>query len=144
MGLDKWLFAEESIDEETFRSVESTIGVTYPRDYEECVKKYNGGYPKPNKFDLHNGVQAIFMGLISFTNENLNITMFSDFAEESSVEGLVPFGRDPFGNLLCFDYRLNKTSPKVIFFDHEATGEEAIITICNTFTELLDGLYSIE
>lgn len=144
MGVETWIFVEESIDEATFRSVESTMGVTYPKDYEECVKRYNGGYPKPNKFDLYNGVQAVFMGLISFTNENLNIKMFFDFAEESSIEGLVPFGKDPFGNLLCFDYRSNKESPQVVFFDHEERGEEAIIPICNTFTELLNGLYSIE
>ncbi|MNC74206.1 SMI1 / KNR4 family protein [compost metagenome] len=93
---------------------------------------------------MDNGEQGILNDLLSFTDSDLNIMMFYNFAEESSIDGLVPFARDPFGNLLCFDYRLNKTSPQVIFFDHEEAGEEAVIPVCSTFTELLDGLYSIE
>lgn len=93
---------------------------------------------------MNDGEQGVLINLLSFTNDNLNITMFYDFEEETSIAGLVPIARDPFGNLLCFDYRLKVQSPEIIFYDHEEIGEDAIIPVCSTFTELLNGLYSAE
>ncbi|CQR55772.1 SMI1/KNR4 family protein [Paenibacillus riograndensis] len=144
MGVKSWLFYEELLDDTIITSVENNFGIVFPSDYKKCVEMYNGGYPNPNCFDMDNGEQGILNDLLSFIDSDLNIMMFYNFAEESSIDGLVPFARDPFGNLLCFDYRLNKTSPQVIFFDHEEAGEEAVIPVCSTFTELLDGLYSIK
>ncbi|APQ60695.1 hypothetical protein PPOLYM_01951 [Paenibacillus polymyxa] len=144
MGLKKWLFAEGPVDDATIAATEQLFQVTFPQDYKECVKNFNGGYPVPNNFDYDNDAQGVFNDLISFTNSELNITMFREFAQDSFTKGIIPFGRDPFGNLLGFDYRFNKEVPLIIFFDHEEIGEEAITPVCDTFTELLDKLYSIE
>nr|WP_040949623.1 SMI1/KNR4 family protein [Gorillibacterium massiliense] len=144
MGIKGWSFSEELHDETIITVVENNFGIKFPDDYKRCVKLNNGGYPEPNCFNMVDGEQGVFNNLLSFTNKNLNIMMFYDFAEESSIEGLVPIARDPFGNLLCFDYRSSNLSPEIIFYDHEETGDEAIIPVCRTFTELLDGLYSTE
>ncbi|REK76865.1 SMI1/KNR4 family protein [Paenibacillus paeoniae] len=140
MGLKKWLHVEGPVDDATIAAIEQLFHVTFPQDYKNCIKQFNGGYPEPSSFDYDNGAQGIFHDLISFTNNDLNISMFQEFA----VKSIVPFGRDPFGNLLAFDYRLNKEKPPVILFDHEEIEAEAITPVCNTFTELLDKLYSIE
>ncbi|OPH46700.1 hypothetical protein BC351_14540 [Paenibacillus ferrarius] len=144
MGLKKWIFVEESVDDATIVLVEQLFEVTFPQDYKDCIKKFNGGYPEPNIFDYNNGAQGVFNDLISFTNSELNIKMFHDIAKDSINKEIIPFGRDPFGNLICFDYRYSKKIPYVIFYDHEEVGEEAITPICETFTELLNRLYSIE
>lgn len=65
--------------------------------------------------------------------------MFYDF----SFQKLVPFARDPFGNLLCFDYRYNENNPKVVFFENESE-KPTIIPVCNSFTDLINRLYAIE
>ncbi|MGM1019044.1 MAG: SMI1/KNR4 family protein [Bacillota bacterium] len=143
MGLKKWIFVEGAVDDATIDATEQLFEVTFPQDYKDCVKKFNGGYPEPNNFDYDDGAQGVFNDLISFTNSELNITMFHEFAQDSFTKGIIPFGRDPFGNLLCFDYRFNKEVPLIILFDHEEIEEEAITPVCDTFTELLDKLYSI-
>ncbi|ETT34058.1 SMI1/KNR4 family protein [Paenibacillus sp. FSL P4-0338] len=144
MGVNKWINGEELHDETLIKLVENNFGVKFPEDYKRCIQLYNGGYPEPNCFDMNDGEQGVLNNLLSFTNDNLNITMFYDFEEETSIAGLVPIARDPFGNLLCFDYRLKVQSPEIIFYDHEEIGEDAIIPVCSTFTELLNGLYSAE
>lgn len=60
---------------------------------------------------------------------------------EFSSQKLIPFAKDPFGNLLCFDYRYNEKSPKIVFYDCEET---TITTVCDSFTELLERLYALE
>ncbi|HAE43690.1 MAG TPA: SMI1/KNR4 family protein, partial [Clostridiales bacterium] len=64
------------------------------------------------------------------------------------IDKIYPFPEDPFGNLICFDYRngMNK-SLKVVFWDHEIahdSSEEAIRYICVNFTILLHKLYTPE
>ncbi|WGV58804.1 SMI1/KNR4 family protein [Brevibacillus brevis] len=144
MGLIRWMFVEKPVDEITVATVEKKFGVRFPSDYRECVQKYNGGYPKPQKFDFDNGTQGVFNDLISFTDEVLNIQMFFDFKDDPCTMRIVPFGRDPFGNLLCFDFRNSLDKPQIVFYDHEEKIEDAITPICTSFTELLERMYSLE
>lgn len=104
---------------------------------------FNGGYPEPNLFEYDNEAQGIFNDLISFTNPDLNMSMIYEYSKEELPERIVPFGRDPFGNFLCFDYRSMQENPTIVFYDHESeVEEEKIIYVCDTFTQLLSELYS--
>ncbi|EOQ05083.1 hypothetical protein KOY_02869 [Bacillus cereus VDM021] len=139
MGLKKWLFSGESLNEKIFIEVERLFGFKLPDDYKNCIMENDGGFPEPNTFDCDDGrIEAVFNALISFTDEDLNIKMFSEFSSQK----LIPFGRDPFGNLLCFDYNDNADSPKVVFYNCEETGSTLITPVCQSFTDLLDRLYS--
>jgi SMI1-KNR4 cell-wall len=140
MGLINWLYTEEPIDEKKIAEVEELFGFNLPDDYKQCVINNNGGFPEPNIFDCDDGrIEVVFNNLISFTNEDMNIKMFYEF----SLQKLIPFARDPFGNLLCFDYRYNEKAPKVVFFDSEE--EETTITpVCDSFTDLINRLYVME
>ncbi|MGN0974171.1 MAG: SMI1/KNR4 family protein [Bacilli bacterium] len=139
MGLKKWFFLGKPLGENKIIEVERLFGFKLPDDYKNCVMENNGGFPEPNTFDCDDGrIEAVFNDLISFTDEDLNIKMFSEF----SLKKLIPFGRDPFGNLLCFDYNENIDSPKVVFYNCEETGSTLITPVCQTFTDLLDRLYS--
>ena len=51
MGLIKWTFTEEPLDDKIISEVENSFGVTLPDDYKQCIKENNGGYPEPNVFD---------------------------------------------------------------------------------------------
>ncbi|WP_356724712.1 SMI1/KNR4 family protein [Paenibacillus sp. JJ-223] len=74
----------------------------------------------------------------------LNMIMkHKEYSKEELPERIVPFGRDPFGNFLCFDYRSMQENPTIVFYDHESEVEdEKIIYVCDTFTQLLSELYS--
>lgn len=138
MGLIKWIFTEESLDEMKIGEVENSFGFNLPDDYKQCIKENNGGFPEPNNFDCEDGrIEAVFNNLISFTNKDLNIKMFYEFSSQK----LIPFAKDPFGNLLCFDYRYNEKSPKIVFYDFEET---TITPVCDSFTDLLERLYALE
>jgi len=145
VGLNKWTFTEDIVSDELISEVEKKYGIVFPKDYKECVKQYNGGYPEPNVFDYDDGIQGVFNDLISFTNTEMNMFMFYDFLNEELPQGIVPFGRDPFGNLLCFDYRYNTTNPSIVFFDHEDDEEnDVIFYVTDSYTDLLERLYSLE
>ncbi|MBP3041174.1 SMI1/KNR4 family protein [Bacillaceae bacterium Marseille-Q3522] len=141
MGLKKWLFSGEHLDEKKITEVEKSFGFKFPADYKQCIMKNNGGFPEPNIFDCDDGrTEAVFNNLISFTDENLNIKMFYEF----SLQKLIPFARDPFGNLLCFDYRDNDESPKIVFYNCEENGITLVTPVCESFTVLLDRLYPLK
>ncbi|MGE7186632.1 SMI1/KNR4 family protein [Peribacillus sp. NPDC006672] len=142
MGLKKWLFVEEEKpDESVIASIEKAFDIEYPDDYKICVMKYNGGFPEPNIFNFSEGQQGVFNDLISFTDNDINIEMFYERFSGPTLKGIVPFARDPFGNYLCFDYRNNHSSPKIVFLNHE---EETLLLVCDTFNDLLKQLYSLE
>lgn len=140
MNSVKWLFADEPVEERMFLEIETFFGVKFPADYEHYILKYDGAYPKPNAFEFGERV-GIFNNLLSFRDDSTNIKEVYKCFSSSLPKKIIPFGRDPFGNLICFDYRKGEFEPVVVFFDHEAKGEEAVYPICNTFTELLDKLY---
>lgn len=124
MGVEKWLFSGEPLNEDKIIEVEKLFGFQFPSDYKQCIIKNNGGYPEPNIFDSDDGrLEAVFNNLISFTDTNINIKMFHEFSSEK----LIPFARDPFGNLLCFDYSKNVNSPHIIFYNTEES-EIALIS----------------
>ncbi|MCG7316159.1 SMI1/KNR4 family protein [Brevibacillus laterosporus] len=136
----KWIVPKEPVEEKTISKVEMSLGIKFPRDYILSIMKFNGGYPEPNNFNFSDGGGAVFNNLLSFTIDTARIEETYDFLPK----GIIPFARDPFGNLICFDYRKDKQFPTVVFFDHEEEGEDAIEPICDTFSELLDKLYSLE
>jgi hypothetical protein len=139
VAVEKWLFKDPPVEEEKITEIEKLYGVILPYDYKECIKENNGGFPEPNIFDCDDeSIEKVFNNLISFTDENVNIRMFQEFSSGSS---LFPFAKDPFGNLICFDYRESNESPKVVFLNFEESGETSITLICDSFTMLLDRLY---
>lgn len=138
MGLISWMFTEEPLAKIKIIEVEKIFGFKLPDDYVQCVMKNNGGFPEPNSFDCDDGsIEMVFNNLISFTNEDLNIGMFTEFVSQK----LIPFARDPFGGLLCFDYCDKEELPKVIFYDCE---EMKKTSVCDSFSDLLERLYALE
>lgn len=135
-----WSRVVGGITEDIIKKVERTYSIEFPKDYRECVLKYNGGHPEPKIFSYKNGGEGVFDHLLSFTSEP-NIVVVFEFIRDSVPEGIFPFATDPFGNQLCFDFRRNKNSPSIVFFDHEEIGEEGIIEVCETFSELIETLH---
>ena len=142
----RWICENESVETTTISKVEDIFGIEFPRDYVECIIKNNGGYPKPNRFNL-NGNEEVFNNFLSFDEEDSSniINAYND-VKDRLIEKVIPFAEDPFGNLLCFDYR-NNEQPTIVFWEHEKAynnKENAFSYICNTFSELLNMLHESE
>ena len=83
-------------------------------------KRYDSGYPRPKIFDVPGQDENVFSKLLTFDLESRNsIIQVYDDIKDRLPNKVYPFGKDSFGNHLCFDYRSNPESPTVVFWDHE-------------------------
>jgi hypothetical protein len=135
----RWICENDHVELATISNVETAFGVKFPKDYVEIIMKNDGGYPKPNRFNL-NGNEEVFNNLLSFDEEDSSnmIATYND-VKDRLVEKVIPFAEDPFGNLICFDYRTN-SQPTIVFWEHEKAfndKESAMSYLCDSFTELL-------
>ncbi|MEX9786594.1 MULTISPECIES: SMI1/KNR4 family protein [Providencia] len=90
--------------------------ISFPTDYKKLVIANNGGYPTKTRFNIENGREAIFESLINWdVDRKANIYFWM---QNLKLDKVIPFGKDPFGNLICFDFRTS-TEPSIKFWDHE-------------------------
>jgi hypothetical protein len=95
---------------------EAKYQVSFPDTYKALVVESNGGYPNKTLFNVSNGREAVFESLINWDqSRKANIYFWMDTL---NLDKVVPFGKDPFGNLICFDFR-ESVKPSVKFWDHE-------------------------
>ena len=141
----EWDYVEELESDSIIEEFEAFVGYTFPEDYKECVKLYNGGAPEYTDFDVKNesiGTTCIDY-LYSFNkdaSESIwDLYGWDEFCEET--EGLIgkyiAFAGDSGGNSLCFDTETNH----IVFVDHETLEIEEL---ADTFTEFINLLYEYE
>ncbi|MBJ7994131.1 SMI1/KNR4 family protein [Bacillus mycoides] len=138
-----WSFMSKTpITDEEIQKVEQYFNIKLPNDFAECVKKYDGGYPHPKVFDVPGQDENVFSDLLTLHIEDrYSIVQNYEGIKDRLVDKVYPFAIDPFGNLLCFDYRNNLEAPTVVFWEHEEEEmEKAIYPVCSSFTELLNSL----
>jgi cell wall assembly regulator SMI1 len=122
----------EPASQEVLRSVEETLSVALPADYRSFVREHNGARPRPNAVDLPDKREVVMERLLRLdSGANENVSRAAQVIRRRRP-GLVPFGRDPFGNLFCFQYS-GKSISAVVFWDHESG---LTSTVCKSFSEL--------
>jgi hypothetical protein len=122
------------------------FGITFPKDYLECIKDNNRGYPHPKVFYVGNNSEVFNNLLNCELDDTYGILAEYNAIKDRLPEKVIPFARDPFGNLICFNYR-ESSEPTIVFWEHETASrskEAAIKKVCNTFTELLNMLDELE
>lgn len=146
MNYVTWIgVSKEKITEEEIYQVEQYFDIKLPNDFIECVKKYDGGYPRPKIFDIPGQDENVFSNLLTLhVNDEYSIIQKYENIKDRLVDKVYPFGRDSFGNFLCFDSRNNLQSPTVVFWEHEEDMEKAIYPVCSSFQELLNSLRDFE
>lgn len=143
-----WKYVELLNNKEDIEKVESTFGIKFPIHFKKIVLKYNGGYPQKNIFDTERSKERVFSNLLDFNLDNRNNVLDVFFRVQDILPyKTFPFGSDPAGNYLCFDFNSNDTEPSIIFWKHEGEimeGKERYETeyISGSFEEFLSKLYS--
>ncbi len=142
----KWICENDALSNEFIGYTEEKLGIKFPLDFIRIAMQNDGGYPSPNRYTL-NETQEIFNNLLSFDEDDIsNIIQTYKDVEDRLLENVIPFAEDPFGNLICFDYRKNDV-PSIVFWDHEIAFSDkakAIAFICDSFSDLLDMLHESE
>ena len=132
-GKMEWNCEKKYISDETIANIESQLGISFPNDFIETIKRYDGGYPLKKNISI-GGKGEILNNLVSFDDEDesfiLDIVNDTEFLAGS---GLVPIAEDPFGNLFCYEFENSQS--KIVFWDHEENGDRTYI--CDTFAQLL-------
>lgn len=155
-----WKNKKGEIDDKIIQEFENKFGVEFPKDYIECVRYNQGALPEPCFFKV-NEKERIFGELLSFEiNSKGNIYNTYTRIREGLPKKVIPFATDPSGNFICFDYVDGETEPKIVFWYHEISvaeddldeeelennmldelQREAIVYICDSFTDLMNMLY---
>ncbi|KXY46992.1 MULTISPECIES: SMI1/KNR4 family protein [Bacillus] len=137
---------EKRVTDDQIKQLEQYLNIKFPNDFIDCVQKYDGGYPTPDTFNIPNQDENSLNNLLTLDSDRkYSILETYNSTKDRLPDKIYPFARDPFGNLLCFDYRNNTDSPIIVFWDHEEEDiEEAIYPVCSTFSELLASLRDFE
>jgi hypothetical protein len=128
-----WKYGRQTSDD-AIRALEKTLTINLPADFINVARANDGGRPRPKAVDIHGGREVVFERLLSIEGSGSETILEAAGAVGGrSSEGLVPFGRDPFGNLFCFVFRAQQCT-EVVFWDHES-GKSS--PLCTSFATLL-------
>lgn len=142
---------ETPVTDEVIEGCEARLGVRLPSELRNFFKRHNGGRPIPKVFALENGdassgsVVAWFLAIHDGPYENFE-DYFRTFKRKAKrlPEDLIPFARDPFGNLICMKSS-GTDEGAVYFWDHEEEDEKPSYANCHriapSISAFLDGLF---
>jgi hypothetical protein len=121
-----------SVDD--IKEFENAHEIEFPQKYKDIAIESNGGYPEKNIFDAGSRKECVFEALLNWDkSKKANIYFWVDVVD---VPKIIPFGRDPFGNVICFDFS-NSQDPKITFWDHEIGNFTFVSENFDLFLELL-------
>ena len=125
-----WKFVIPLENKEEIEKLEKKYNIVLPNDLKECIKNNNAGYPDKKTFDTKISKERVFKDLLSYNkDDDENIYQF----EELFYTNLIPFGLDPFGNILCLN-----DDKKVILYLHETQEKEFV---ADNFSKFLNALH---
>ncbi|WP_343337952.1 hypothetical protein TPELB_33380 [Terrisporobacter petrolearius] len=132
----KWDCENNIVTEDMVKEIEGYFNISFPQDFLDIIKNYDGGYPYPNTINI-DGYEEILNNIVSFyKNDSSYIINVYEDIQDFRDKRLIPIAEDPFGNIFC--YRMKNNEFDIIFWNHENNEEKYI---CNKFSDLLDLLY---
>lgn len=140
----KWLLVDSKISIKNINEAERFFKVKLPKEYIKICLKFNGGYPEPCCFDV-GGHERVFESLLSLNKDDTyNIYLEDECIKDKTHINLIPFGSDPFGHSICFNYSTSNSNPSIVYFDTERAYDEKNYQgeyICLNFEEFLNMLH---
>jgi hypothetical protein len=130
-------------DSEEIHCIESLWNIMLPQDYKKVAAIYQGCSPCPNGVKVGDGATGLGILLTVSVNRAKayeSVQWAYERAKEHIPAGLYPFARSIGSDDFFFDYRQDSHRPRVIFFYPEEEGEDAIISIADSFTQFINRL----
>jgi hypothetical protein len=141
------LLPDEPAGEAAVADFESRIGHPLPDDYQQFLRMYNGGKPKPSgfRFVLRRGhySDSVVNWLYAIGGmQGLDLEWNRDTFSHRMPRDLLPIGEDPGGNQICLGIA-GDVRGKIYFWDHEreAGGDWSNVDlVADSFDAFLRGL----
>lgn len=131
----EWKYVKPLYSSNSITEFEEIYKFSFPNDYKDYIKQYNGGRPNLYVFDTDKTKERTIKSLLSFNKEDKetiwNINEWNNF---ELSEKYIAFGIDNFGNLICF----NISSGHIVFLNME---DSSIELIAETFSKFIEKLY---
>ncbi|MDR1402016.1 MAG: SMI1/KNR4 family protein [Puniceicoccales bacterium] len=151
---DNILLDYGEIDSDEVKKLEKELNISLPSSYVDFVTKHNGAsifarifdYQDPNMKSGRNSDSIAFVRFEEIENK-INRLKKADgnFPGYGTAfeDGLVPFGTNGGGDLICFDYRNDRITdnPPIVIWNHDMGLEHRVVFIANNFEEFVNMLY---
>ena len=130
-------------------AVEARLEVAFPDDYQEFLRRQNGGKPEPNSYNRRVGVRYLYSAGPNddeYVDDLEEAAMRSwadpmtDPPEDPMDRSLLPIGEDAGNNLICL--RVSGDERGAVYFrDHEVPeSPEAYMRLADSFGEFFEAL----
>lgn len=141
------------ISKDVIFSLEKYYKITLPAIYVDFIISHNGARLNADVFDYFDyNINAENSASIAFINaeniqhrvENIKSDREYDFDIKYKFEdGLIPFGDNGGGDLICFDYRKNQITdnPPIVIWNHDMGLKHRVVFIANNFEEFINMLH---
>lgn len=139
------------------RDLEYSCCIKLPDVYVSFILKHNGAtlindvfdYDDPNCASGKNADALAFVNVekIKHRIDNIQSGEEPDLPIEYRFEdGLIPFGENGGGDMICFDYRKDKTTdnPPIVIWNHDMGLKHRVVFIANNFDEFINMLHEPE
>jgi hypothetical protein len=138
-------------------NLEYIQNIKLPKMYTQFIIKHNGADLKADVFDYidpnignkqnSNGIAFVKIETIRHRIENIQSGEEPDWDIKYRFEdGLIPFGDNGGGDLICFDYRKNRDTndPPIVIWNHDMGLEHRVVFIANNFEDFINMLHEPE
>jgi hypothetical protein len=144
------------ISVEVMRELEKTQNVILPKAYVDFISKHNGVRLEVNSFEYYDpnignkNSDSIAFNPAEKIQKSIDLLQYD---EEPDLDikyrfedGLIPFGDNGGGDLICFDYRKDRTTdnPPIVIWNHDMGFEHRVIFIANNFEEFINMLHELK
>ena len=119
-----WQRQNGLISLELVQQIESLLKYKFPREYLDVVLLYNEGNPEPNRFDTTKRKGYIMDRLLTLLNEPTGLIRIISYVTDGLPDGIVPFGYEITGDIICFDFKHHLEVPSVVLWKHEFAPDE--------------------
>ena len=143
----QWRHTSAPLEERHLAGAEQLLGVLFPLDYRECLRRNHGAAPNPAGFLVSSSDKerpygsgvGVLLTIDPYAPENLFATLSHLAADKQLPPGVIPIADDGGGDMVCLDYRATPTgaTPSIVYWSHELEGDEALTPLASTFTEFL-------
>jgi hypothetical protein len=148
---------EGKISDSFLEKLEIAHDIRLPRTYSTFITKHNGARLKADVFDYDdpnsgNGKNADGIAFINVTKieeiiSDLVGLNFQDPDWPNLFEnGLIPFGDNGGGDMICFDYREDRSTnnPPIVIWNHDMGLKHRVVFVANNFEYFINMLHEPE
>ena len=149
---------EGKISETFIKQIEKKYNISLPVSYSSFIIEHNGACLFARIFDYQDpniGVYKRNSSSIAFESvedilfhiENIKAGEEPDWDDMYKFEdGLIPFGDNGGGDMICFDYRKDRSTdnPPIVIWNHDMGLEHRVVFIANNFEEFINMLHKCE